>query len=93
MQIVGAPITFMAAASLLSADAFAPTYRMMSLRSTLGGGGALQMASGKPLTELCEITKEACEAVAPMLIGEIRFVPADLLRKSRRPCNTCFAAV
>lgn len=67
MQIVGAPITFMAAASLLSADAFAPTYRMMSLRSTLGGGGALQMASDKPLTELCEITKEACEAVAPML--------------------------
>ena len=72
MQIAGAPITFMAAASLLSADAFAPTYRMMSLRSTLGGGGALQMASGKPLTELCEITKEACEAVAPMLNGEIR---------------------
>jgi hypothetical protein len=73
MQIVGAPITFMAAASLLSADAFAPTYRMMSLRSTLGGGGALQiMASDKPLTELCEITKEACEAVAPMLNGEIR---------------------
>jgi len=27
-------------------------------------------ASDKPLTELCEITKEACEAVAPMLNGE-----------------------
>lgn len=26
-------------------------------------------ASDKPLTELCEITKEACEAVAPMLNG------------------------
>ena len=85
-----APFTFMAAASL-STDAFAPTFRMPS-RSTLGHGGALQ-TSDKPLTELCEITKEACEAVAPMLIGEIRFVPADLLRKSRRPCNTCFAAV
>lgn len=77
MQItIVAPITFMAAASLLSADAFAPTHRMMSSRSTLGGGGggALQimMASDKPLTELCEITKEACEAVAPMLNGEIR---------------------
>ena len=24
----------------------------------------------KPLTELCEITKQACEAVAPMLQGE-----------------------
>ena len=77
MQIVGAPITFMAAASLLSADAFAPTYRMMSSRSTLGGGGGALpiMASDKPLTELCEITKEACEAVAPMLNGEIRFAP------------------
>lgn len=101
MQIVGAPITFMAAASLLSADAFAPTYRMMSLRSTLGGGGALQMASGKPLTELCEITKEACEAVAPMLNGEIRFVtclPAYILVRTSiilhgRSCNTCFDAV
>jgi hypothetical protein len=101
MQIVGAPITFMAAASLLSADAFAPTYRMMSLRSTLGGGGALQMASDKPLTELCEITKEACEAVAPMLNGEIRFVtclPAYILVHTSimlhgRSCNTCFAAV
>ena len=98
MQItIVAPITFMAAASLLSADAFAPTHRMMSSRSTLGGGGggALQimMASDKPLTELCEITKEACEAVAPMLNGEIRCcVPADILVRTSilygRSCNT-----
>ena len=27
-------------------------------------------ASDKPLTELCEITKEACDAVSPMLNGE-----------------------
>jgi hypothetical protein len=27
----------------------------------------IMAASDKPLTELCEITKEACDAVAPML--------------------------
>jgi hypothetical protein len=54
------------AAALLSADAFAPMVPRSS-RMT----GALQMAaSDKPLTELCEITKEACDAVAPMLNGE-----------------------
>lgn len=51
------------AAALLSADAFAP---MVSRSSRVTG--AFQMAaSDKPLTELCEITKEACDAVSPML--------------------------
>jgi len=51
------------AAALLSADAFAP---MVSRSSRMTG--AFQMAaSDKPLTELCEITKEACDAVSPML--------------------------
>jgi 3'-phosphoadenosine 5'-phosphosulfate (PAPS) 3'-phosphatase len=54
------------AAFLLSADAFAPA-RMMAPSRTVSRSSALQMASDKPLTELCEITKEACEAVAPML--------------------------
>jgi hypothetical protein len=54
------------AAALLSADAFAP---MVSRSSPMTR--ALQMAaSDKPLTELCEITKEACDAVSPMLNGE-----------------------
>lgn len=55
------------AVAILRTDAFSPTFLMAS-RSTIGG--ALQMASDKPLTELCEITKEACEAVAPMLNGK-----------------------
>ena len=55
------------AAALLSADAFAP---MVSRSSRMTG--AFQMAaSDKPLTELCEITKEACDAVSPMLNGEL----------------------
>ena len=45
------------------AQAFAPRYSPSSSRSRLG----MAMASDKPLTELCEITKEACDAVAPML--------------------------
>jgi 3'-phosphoadenosine 5'-phosphosulfate (PAPS) 3'-phosphatase len=55
-----------AAAFLLRADAFAPA-RMMAPSRTVSRSSALQMASDKPLTELCKITKEACEAVAPML--------------------------
>jgi len=55
-----------AAAFLSSADAFAPA-RMMAPSRTVSRSSALQMASDKPLTDLCEITKEACEAVAPML--------------------------
>jgi len=41
--------------------------RMMAPSRTVSRSSALQMASDKPLTDLCEITKEACEAVAPML--------------------------
>lgn len=54
---------FLAAALLVSAEAFAPA-RIAS--RSFSRSGALQ-ASDKPLTELCEITKEACVAVAPML--------------------------
>jgi len=35
--------------------------------STAPRFATFQQASDKPLTELCEITKEACDAVAPML--------------------------
>ena len=57
---------FLAAALLVSAEAFAPA-RIAS--RSFSRSGALQ-ASDKPLTELCEITKEACVAVAPMLNGK-----------------------
>jgi hypothetical protein len=59
----------LAALALLdAADAFtSPAMgRTMASRNSL----ALNMAvKDKPLTELCEITKEACDAVAPMLNG------------------------
>ncbi|KAL3808410.1 hypothetical protein ACHAXA_009851, partial [Cyclostephanos tholiformis] len=61
MQIITLS-TFMAV-TIFRTDRFSPPFPMAS-RSTLGG--ALQMASDKPLTELCKITKEACEAVATM---------------------------
>lgn len=61
--------TLFAAAFLMRADAFAPA-RMMAPSRIVSRSSALQMASDKPLTELCEITKEACEAVAPMLNGK-----------------------
>lgn len=54
----------LAAALFMTAEAFAPAASRSFSRSA-----ALQ-ASDKPLTELCEITKEACEAVAPMLNGK-----------------------
>jgi len=55
----------LAVASLLvSAGAFAPA----SPPARFSSATALQ-AKDKPLTELCEITKDACEAVAPMLNG------------------------
>jgi len=66
MQIL--PLTLLAA-TLTLAEAFAPAALITGSR-TSRAAGALQMASEtseKPLTELCEITKEACEAVAPML--------------------------
>jgi hypothetical protein len=53
-----------AAMLLLRSDAFTPVPRVSSKKLfTLS-------ASNKPLTELCEITKEACMAVAPMLNGK-----------------------
>jgi hypothetical protein len=62
----------LAALALLDAsDAFtspAAGGRTMATRNSL----ALNLAAkDKPLTELCEITKEACDAVAPMLNGTL----------------------
>jgi hypothetical protein len=55
------------AAVALSAEAFAFVAPMRS--ATRSSTVALQ-ASDKPLTELCQITKEACDAVSPLLNGE-----------------------
>lgn len=61
-----APLSLAAAACILSAaDAFAPATTSRARVSI-----AVQAASAKPLTELCEITKEACDAVSPMLLGK-----------------------
>jgi hypothetical protein len=50
----------------LSANAFAP----MSIATTRSSSFGLSLkASDKPLTELCEITKEACDVVSPLLKG------------------------
>lgn len=62
MQILSR--AFLLAAAISMTEAFAP-----AASTTLRSAGALQ-ASDKPLTELCEITKEACEVVAPMLNGK-----------------------
>ena len=83
MRIVAAPSTFatvVAIAGVGGTDAFSTTttaFPSTSRRSSRGHGRVvggrgipLQMASDRPLTELCEITREACEAVAPMLNGE-----------------------
>ena len=68
MQILS--LTLLAAVLTMQAEAFAPAALMTASR-TSHAAGALQMAaSDKPLTELCEITKEACDAVSPMLNGE-----------------------
>ena len=68
MQILS--LALLAAVSM-SAVAFAPASLMPASRtSSRAVAGATLKASDKPLTELCEITKEACEAVAPMLSGK-----------------------
>uniref|UniRef100_A0A7S1BXF7 3'(2'),5'-bisphosphate nucleotidase n=1 Tax=Corethron hystrix TaxID=216773 RepID=A0A7S1BXF7_9STRA len=56
----------LAATASSSADAFglAPAF---ARRNTVPRASSSLAASDKPLTELCEITKEACDAVAPML--------------------------
>jgi hypothetical protein len=56
-------VSLLLAAFALSVEAFAPL--SISTRSSF----ALQ-ASDKPLTELCEITKEACDVVSPLLKGK-----------------------
>lgn len=66
MMLINTISFVLAAAMLLRSEAFAPVSpvsRVSSKKFTL-------LASDKPLTELCEITKEACEAVAPMLNGK-----------------------
>jgi hypothetical protein len=66
----------LAAALVMSAEAFAPSStssRACTLHATLAEPTTSsngQTASDKPLTSLCEITKEACEAVTPMLNGK-----------------------
>ena len=50
----------------LNSDAFSPMSSTVARSSKF----ALQ-ASDKPLTELCEITKEACDVVSPLLRGEL----------------------
>jgi len=59
----------LAAAVSQNADAFglAPSTRGFARRTSPTSLAASDKASDKPLTELCEITKEACDAVAPML--------------------------
>ena len=44
---------------------------ILGQRSSLQTSRPLYMASDKPLTELVQITKEACDAVSPMLKGNI----------------------
>ena len=58
------------AAVALSAEAFAP----MTIATTRSSSfGTSLEASDKPLTELCEITKEACDVVSPLLKGTYVF--------------------
>jgi hypothetical protein len=88
MRIIS-PCTFVAVA-IVGTDAFSPTFRVAS-RSRIGGGG-LRMASDRPLTELCEITKEACEAVAPMLNGKSIYTrqnPMCEVIKPQKLCSCC----
>ena len=61
------PVAVAVAAFLSGAEAFSPIG--MPSSSTRLSSSAMQ-ASDKPLTELCQITKEACDAVSPMLNGE-----------------------
>jgi hypothetical protein len=66
MQILSLSL---AAALAMSAEAFVPM-GAFSTRSLLARSATAMQASDKPLTELCEITKEACDVVSPMLNGE-----------------------
>eukprot|EP00978_Attheya_sp_CCMP212_P002146 scaffold4416_cov63-Attheya_sp.AAC.1 len=54
----------LAAAVALSANAFAPMSIAINRSSSFG---ISLKASDKPLAELCEITKEACDVVSPLL--------------------------
>ena len=76
MQILSLSYFLAAAATTLlisTSEAFAPvrTVSPWSTTTNRKSYSAIQIqASDKPLTELCEITKEACDAVSPMLNGE-----------------------
>jgi hypothetical protein len=51
-----------------SSEAFAPGIAATGKRLFAARHNALQ-ATDKPLTQLCEITKEACDVVSPLLKG------------------------
>lgn len=74
MQIAPLPMAaaaafiIIASAAITTTEAFAPT--TTTRMSAVSRRSSSVQASAKPLTELCEITKEACDAVSPMLLGE-----------------------
>ena len=72
MQILSLSLFLGAAAISLigSIEAFAPVRIVTPWSTTNRKSYSVIQASDKPLTELCEITKEACDAVSPMLNGE-----------------------
>lgn len=72
MQILSLSLFLAAAAISLigSIEAFAPVRIVTPWSTTNRKSYSVIQASDKPLTELCEITKEACDAVSPMLNGE-----------------------
>jgi len=73
-------VSLLLAAFALSVEAFAPL--SISTRSSF----ALQ-ASDKPLTELCEITKEACDVVSPLLKGKFCYAYICCVSKERKYCT------
>ena len=74
-------VSLLLAAFALSVEAFAPL--SISTRSSF----ALQ-ASDKPLTELCEITKEACDVVSPLLKGKFCYAYIYMLCVERKKEST-----
>eukprot|EP00588_Corethron_pennatum_P011432 CAMPEP_0194268796 /NCGR_PEP_ID=MMETSP0169-20130528/3065_1 /TAXON_ID=218684 /ORGANISM="Corethron pennatum, Strain L29A3" /LENGTH=411 /DNA_ID=CAMNT_0039010183 /DNA_START=65 /DNA_END=1300 /DNA_ORIENTATION=+ len=66
MQLVRSLVLAAAAAPAAEAFGIAAPTSAVSRRAAAAAGSSLR-ASDKPLTELCKITKEACDAVSPML--------------------------
>ena len=67
---VSAPM-LLSLSMLLLSPGYAFVGKVSSVRASRSLGMLAQQTSGKPLTELCEISKQACEAVAPMLQGDV----------------------